>query len=115
MPRLAVGLFTSDPASASYAADCLRIVSFGFLTFAIGMVTMQSLNGAGDTRTPMYVNLASFWCFKLPLAWLLARGLGWGPRGVWVAITAAYMAQSGLASLLLYRESRRWMTDATAA
>lgn len=104
-PGLLVAFFTSEPAVVAYANDCLRIVALGLVVFAFGMVTIQAFNGAGDTTTPMLVNLGSFWCFKLPCALLLARGLGLGPRGVFIAITAAYTAQSALAALMF---RRRW-------
>jgi Na+-driven multidrug efflux pump len=51
----------------------------------------------------MLVNLASFWLFKIPLAWLLAKIVGLGPRGVFVAITTAYALQSTLAGALFRR------------
>src|SRR5216683_4195734 len=58
-PRI-IGLYTSDPKVASYGIDCLRIVSYGFLFYAYGMVLGQSFNGAGDTWTPTIINLFVF-------------------------------------------------------
>ena len=66
-----------------------------------GMV--QAFNGAGDTTTPMVVNLASFWLFKIPCALFLAKVVGMGPRGVFLAITAAYTVQSVVAGALFHR------------
>jgi len=71
--------------------------------FAFGMVAVQAFNGAGDTTTPMLVNLGSFWLFKIPCAYLLARVAGWGPRGVFLAITVAYTVQSVVAAALFHR------------
>jgi Na+-driven multidrug efflux pump len=67
------------------------------------MVAVQAFNGAGDTTTPMVVNLASFWFFKIPCALLLAKLVGLGPRGVFLAITAAYTVQSVVAGTLFRR------------
>jgi Na+-driven multidrug efflux pump len=74
---------------------------------------VQAFNGAGDTTTPMLVNLASFWCFKIPAAYLLAKVVGLGPRGVFLAITAAYAVQSVTAGLLFRRGRWRRVTIAT--
>ena len=104
-PNLLVSFFTSDSETAAQGVDCLRIVAFGFIAFAFGMVAVQAFNGAGDTTTPMLVNLASFWLFKLPLAWVLAKVLGMGPRGAFVAITAAYAVQS-LVAMTLFRRGK---------
>ncbi|HVH47478.1 MAG TPA: MATE family efflux transporter [Labilithrix sp.] len=109
-PHLVVSFFTDDPAVAAYGSDCLRIVAVGFVVFAHGMVTVQAFNGAGDTVTPMLVNLGAFWCFKLPLAWTLSNVAGLGPRGIFVAITAAYGSQA-LVSWALFRRGR-WQTKA---
>lgn len=102
-PGFFVGFFTQEPAALAYAADCLRIVSIGFVMFAFGMVAVQAFNGAGDTTTPMLVNLASFWLFKIPCAYFLAQVAGWGPRGVFLAITLAYSVQSLVAAWLFRR------------
>ena len=85
-----VNIFTTDPRVAPYATSCLRIVSTGFVFFAYGLVFTQSFNGAGDTWTPTWINLGCFWLFQIPLAWLLAIRLEMGPRGVFIAMTAAF-------------------------
>lgn len=103
VPLALVAVFTGDATTADYAADCLRIVALGFVVFAFGMVSVQAFNGAGDTTTPMLVNLGSFWFFKIPMAWLLSKPLGMGPHGVFLAITFAYAVQSATAMALFRR------------
>lgn len=104
-PRIIVRAFTSDEAAIAFGEDCLRIVAFGFVAFAFGMVTIQAFNGAGDTVTPMLINLGVFWAIKIPVAYILARTFGLGPRGVFAAITLAYSLQA-LISGLLFRRGR---------
>lgn len=106
-PQL-MGFFTPDPGVARWGVLCLRIVVVGFPFYALGMVYVQAFNGAGDPWTPTWVNLCCFWLFELPLAWVLAHGLGHGPLGVFVAIA---LAESSLAvvSALLFRRGR-WKT-----
>jgi Na+-driven multidrug efflux pump len=99
------GLFTQDPAVHPIAADCLRVVSFGFLFYAYGMVLTQSFNGAGDTRTPTLLNLLCFWLWEIPLAYLLSQWAGWGPRGVFTAVTVAFSTLA-VASALVFRRGR---------
>jgi len=100
-----IGLFTTDPRVVPYGVDCLRIVAYGFLFYAYGMVLTQSFNGAGDTWTPTVINLFVFWLWELPLAYLLAVVLGLGPRGVFVAITVAFSTLA-LISAVLFRRGK---------
>ncbi|HET9726213.1 MAG TPA: MATE family efflux transporter [Gemmatimonadales bacterium] len=100
--------FTSDPTVSGYAVQCLRVVALGYPLYAYGMVLTQSFNGAGDTWTPTWLNLACFWIFELPFAWALAHSLGLGPAGVFWAITAAFSLLA-LASVAVFRRGR-WKT-----
>jgi putative MATE family efflux protein len=97
--------FTNDPEVQKIAADCLRFISVGNLCYAWGMVLVQAFNGAGDTRTPSLINFFCYWCFQIPLAYFLASGLHWGPRGVFAAIPAAETAMT-VASLVLFRTGK---------
>jgi putative MATE family efflux protein len=105
LPEPIVGIFTSDTSVGAYGVDCLRILAFGFLFYAYGMVIGQAFNGAGDTMTPMLLNLACFWLFKIPLAYALAVPGEFGPRGVFSAVTVAYSVQT-VAGIVLFRRGR---------
>src|SRR5205823_13726860 len=98
-----VSIFTFDPAIATYAVSALRIVALGFPFYAYGMVLTSAFNGAGDTWTPTWINLACFWAFEIPLAYILARVLGVGPFGVFLAITLGYSSFAVVSAVLFRR------------
>ncbi len=106
--RQIIGLFTNDPNVVPYGVDCLRIVSYGFLFYAYGMVLTQSFNGAGDTWTPTIINLFVFWLWELPLGYVLAIVFGIGPRGVFLAIMIAFSTLA-LISAIVFRRGN-WKT-----
>lgn len=97
-----IRLFSQDAAVIAQGAPCLRIVACGFAFYAYGMVVLQAFNGAGDTRTPTWVNLGCFWLGELPLAWLLSRATGLGTLGIYLSVACAFSA-SALVSVLLFR------------
>ena len=82
-----------------------RIIACGFLFYAYGMVITQSFSGAGDTWTPTIINLFVFWLWEIPLAYILAFGVGLGPRGVFLAITIAFSTLA-LVSAYIFRKGR---------
>ena len=103
-PQIA-SLFTGDPAVHPFAVSCLRTVSLGFVFYAAGMVLTSAFNGAGDTRTPTIINVFVFWVWEIPLAWWLATRAGFGPRGVFLALTLAYSTLA-VVSALIFRKGR---------
>jgi Na+-driven multidrug efflux pump len=84
-------MFTSDSGIGGVAASALRTFSYGYAFFAWGMVLVQAFNGAGDTRTPAWINFVAYWICQVPLAWLLSRQLELGPKGVFMAVPIAYL------------------------
>lgn len=98
--------FTPDPRVIPYGAACLRTVAYGFVFYGFGMVLGQAFNGAGDTRTPTLLNVLVFWLWEIPLAWLLAEKLGYGPEGVFASIAIAFSTMAVLAALVFRRG--RW-------
>ena len=82
-------LFTEDPDVVRYTTSCLRIMGLGYPMYALGMIMVQSLNGAGDTASPSTLNLICFWLVQIPLAFWLATEAELGPNGVFIAIVIA--------------------------
>lgn len=99
------GLFTHDPAVIPLAAACLRMLSYGNVGYAYGMVMMQAFNGAGDTVTPTIFNVFCFWLLELPLAYALAMPLGLGVRGVYLSVVISE-ATFALVGVLVFRRGR---------
>jgi putative MATE family efflux protein len=101
-----VGWFNDDPDVTAIGSQALRVISYGYVFYAWGMVMMQAFNGAGDTMTPTWANLVCFWGGQIPLAWLLARGFGFGPPGVFWAVV---VSETLLALLMMHLfRSGRW-------
>ena len=78
------------------------------MLYAWGMATVQGLNGAGDTRTPTWINLGCFWLFQVPLAYALAIPLGGGEAGVYWSVFAAE-SLAAVVAIVLFRRGT-WKT-----
>ena len=98
-----VKLFTHDPQVVPLAASCLRIISYGNIGYAYGMVMLQAFNGAGDTVTPTIVNFFGFWLLEIPLAYLLAIPMRMQARGAYISIVAAEAAIAAVSIVLFKR------------
>ena len=98
-----VALFSADATVSAYAADCLRIVGYGNLVYAFGMVMVQAFNGAGDTVTPTIINIVSFWLCETPLAWYLANRTPMKVIGVFAAMPIAYAVMTAMSLVVFLR------------
>lgn len=84
-----MGLFIHDPVVIGYGALALQIFSYGYISYALGMVMVQSINGAGDTYVPMFINLICFYMIEVPLAYLMSIHMGFGFQGVCYSVVIA--------------------------
>lgn len=100
-----IRLFTTDPLVLPMAVSCLRIISYGNIGYAYGMVMLQAFNGAGDTVTPTIVNFFGFWLLEIPLAYCLAVPMKLQARGAYFSIVIAESAIA-VAGILLFRRGR---------
>jgi len=103
-----VRLFTQDPAVVPLAATCLRIISYGNIGYAYGMVMLQAFNGAGDTVTPTIVHFFGFWMLEIPLAYWLAIPMRLHSNGVYIAIVIAECSIAAASAMLFKRG--KWKT-----
>jgi putative MATE family efflux protein len=100
-----IRLFTSDPAVVPLAVSSLRILSYGNVGYAYGMVMLQAFNGAGDTITPTIVHFFGFWLLEIPLAYFLAITIRMQSNGVYIAIVVAEAAIAA-AGIVLFKRGR---------
>ena len=83
-PFLASTLTNSQKVIAG-ASQCLKIVSFSEPLFAISIVAIGALRGAGDSKCPFILNALSMWGMRvLPIILFTHR---YGVIGVWATMT----------------------------
>ena len=100
-----MGFFTNNPDVHIIAVEAIRILSAGYIFYGIGMVLINAFNGAGDTKTPTWINFFGFWLLQIPLAYLLAKQFEMGPTGVFLSIPIAETAIT-IAGYILYKRGR---------
>lgn len=96
-------IFTSDARVAQIGGSWLKIVSYSYFVYGWWMVSTQAFNGAGDTKTPTYINLVFFWLIQLPLCWWLAIQANWGVNGIFWGI---FFSETGVGLFTLWLFSR---------
>ncbi|MNX23798.1 Multidrug export protein MepA [compost metagenome] len=100
-----ISFFTNDQQVKTIAIEALQIMSIGFIFYGIGMVLINTFNGAGDTWTPTGINFFGFWLFQIPLAFVLAKHFNMGPTGVFIAIPVAETAIT-LTGIFFYKRGK---------
>ena len=66
----------------------------------VSIILSFAMNGAGDTKKPMYATLISMVLIQIPLAYILPSWFGFGLNGIWIAIIVGIVLQA----VLLYRD-----------
>lgn len=102
-PSFFIGLFIDNVIVINSGILGLRIISIGFVAYGLGMVLVNSFNGAGDTSTPLKINLFAFWLVEIPLAYFLAIIIGLREEGVFIAIVVAESLMTLIAWLVFRR------------
>ena len=102
-PQPFIGLFIEDKAVFDSGVEGLRIISLGFIAYGLGMVLVNSFNGAGDTTTPLKINVFAFWMVEIPLAWVLAFKADMKENGVFISIVVAESLMTLIAWLVFRR------------
>ncbi len=78
-------LFTSTREVQILVAEVLRIIAFFQPFSALVQIITSSLQGAGDTKFPMYSTFLGIWGIRLGVGYVFAIILHWGLKGIWYA------------------------------
>jgi putative MATE family efflux protein len=100
-----MGWLAGDAESAAAGTRAIRLVTVGYVALGLNYVFDGALSGAGDTVSPMVINLLALWAVQVPLAFLLSSVAGLGARGIWLALVIGWMVQAALTGLR-FRQGR---------
>lgn len=100
-----ISFFTDQDEVQKIGISALQIIGSGFIFYGIGMVMIQSLNGAGDTRTPTWINFVGFWLFQIPLAYYFVTFTDWGLNALFAAIPIAETSIAVMA-FIIFRQGK---------
>jgi MATE family multidrug resistance protein len=107
IPLPILHIYTFDTGVLEIGTNLLAIAAIFQLFDGIQTVTTGALRGFGNTRSPMLINLAGYYCLGLPVGYLLCFDSRYGIYGLWVGLSAALII---IAIYLFYswsRESRK--------
>lgn len=102
---IAETLVGNKPGLAAESAHMIQLLCLTEVPFAYAVILMGAMQGAGETRGPLWITVFSLWGLRVPLAWMLAVGLVMGSSGAWVAMSATQAVQ-GLLSAIVFRRGR---------
>ena len=107
-----VGLLTDAPRTIALGGTYLRIVMLSVSFRFWSMIAARALQGAGDTRWPLYGTILGGYVYRLPVAFLalpvgfavtvplvgvtLAPGLGWGLPAIYAAIVGDFYLKAAV-------------------
>lgn len=101
-----IGIFTDDAAVIAVGAEWMQILAYSYFVYGWWMVSVQAFNGAGDTRTPTWINFIFFWLIQIPLCWWLAIRLDWQQSEVFWGV---FVSETGVGLFTLWLFSKgRW-------
>lgn len=78
--------FTTDKHAIDMVVTALRIDAFAMPALAVSLVLAGALQGAGDTKSPMYSTAIGMWVIRVIGVYVLGIQLGMGIAGVWLSI-----------------------------
>lgn len=97
--------FIDNPDVIELISTGLRIIVLGYVFFGVGMVMIQAFNGAGDTRTPMFINIFVFLLLEIPLAFFLAIFMELEMMGIFITIAFCHSLHA-LVAIWMFRKGR---------
>ncbi|MFZ4507887.1 MAG: MATE family efflux transporter [Fimbriimonas sp.] len=121
-PQIAGAMLGHKDLMVAEAVTVLRLLCLTEVGFSYAVVLLGAMQGAGDTKHPLRVNLYGLWAIRVPLAAVLALapgavllgairmpfGFGMGALGAWWAMSISQAVQGVMAIVFYHRGT--WKT-----
>ncbi len=101
------GLYTADAKVAALAASLLLYAALFQFPDGVQVLSAGALRGLRDTRAPMWMAALAYWGIGMPVGAGLGLWFGWGPRGMWIGLTAGLSVAAFLLARRFLRSSLR--------
>jgi MATE family, multidrug efflux pump len=95
-----IWFFDPSGASVTTGVTYFQTVAPFYIVMAVSIILSFALNGAGDTKEPMYAILLSMVIIQIPLGYFLPQHFGLGITGVWIAIIVGIIIQAVLLAMM---------------
>jgi putative MATE family efflux protein len=105
-PQLILGIFIQEADALAAAVWPCRILGLMIGINGLGYLFASMLNGAGDVKRVMYVNLATQYLVLLPGAYFFGIHAGFGLLGIWLTHQVGFRALNSLVLTTLWRQQR---------
>ena len=105
-PELLLSPFIHEPETLAMAVLPCRILGVMIVLNGVGYMLSSMLNGAGDVKRVMYVNLLTQYVLLLPGAWLAGPVLGYGFLGIWVVHQFGFRFGQSLIYVAMWRRGK---------
>jgi putative MATE family efflux protein len=97
LPRQLLAVFgMTDPAYADLGVELLRVLAFSGLFITVALTYTGALQGAGDTKSPLYISIFSQVLVPVGICTLIGALGTLQPMHIWLAILAGHMTRCGL-------------------
>lgn len=103
IPEQLIGLFTDNQVTIEMGVRALHMISLGFMTSAVSVVSCGALEALGKGLPSLMISLMRYVIVMIPLSFLLSRGLG--ANGVWMGFTVTEMIAAVVSYVIYYRNS----------
>jgi putative MATE family efflux protein len=97
LPRQLLAVFgMTDPAYADLGVQLLRVLAFSGLFITVALTYTGALQGAGDTKSPLYISIFSQVLVPVGICTLIGALGTLQPMHIWLAILAGHVTRCGL-------------------
>jgi putative MATE family efflux protein len=103
VPEVLLGAFIHEPSTLALAKNPLRLVGGFLFVDAVGMVLMNALIGAGDTKRVMFIGTSFQWLIFLPAVYVIGPVMGFGLVAVFAAQAFYRGSQAAVFALMWKR------------
>lgn len=100
-------LYIDDRSVISIAGILLLYAAVFQIPDGVQVVSLGALRGLQDVRIPTFLTLISYWLIGIPISYITAIKLHWGPQGVWLGLIVGLTISAGLLTWRFQSKTKR--------